>query len=206
MTDIDGFETATGLTVPAVTTEEMRAVDRVSIEEVGIELLQMMENAGRTLAWHARDVAEGPVRVVAGNGGNGGGGLACARHLSNHGVPVEVVLDRPPEELTGVAATQHAILDGMGIATRVGADAVDADGTSVLVDALIGYGLDGAARGPAREVIVAMNRRDAPVLSLDVPSGIDATSGETSGEAVVPDRTLTLALPKTGLAGRDETL
>ncbi len=77
----------------------MRAVDRIAIEDVGVELLQMMENAGRTLAWHVRNIDVGPVLVVAGGGGNGGGGLACACHLVNRDQPVEVVIDREPEEL-----------------------------------------------------------------------------------------------------------
>ncbi|WP_277813211.1 NAD(P)H-hydrate epimerase [Haloferax sp. ATB1] len=66
-----------------------------------------MENAGRILAWHVRDVGNGEAIIVAGNGGNGGGGLACARHLANRGIPVQVVLDRPAAELSGDAAHQY---------------------------------------------------------------------------------------------------
>ena len=109
--------TADGRDVPAVTAAEMRDVDRVAVEDVGLELLQMMENAGRTLAWHVRDVrnGEGEVVVVAGDGGNGGGGMACARHLANRDVPVRVLLDRAPEELTGAAAHQDRILETMAV-------------------------------------------------------------------------------------------
>jgi NAD(P)H-hydrate epimerase len=92
------FETGDGDAVTAVTAEEMRAVDRVAVEEFGVDLLQMMENAGRTLALAARERrASEPVAVVAGDGGNGGGGLACARHLANHSIPVAVALDREPD-------------------------------------------------------------------------------------------------------------
>lgn len=198
----NSFRTLDGRDVTAVTAAEMREVDRVAVEEVGLQLLQMMENAGRILAWHVRDVRdeEGTVVVVAGNGGNGGGGMACARHLANRGIPLQIVLDRSAEELSGVAAKQYRILDEMAVPITTGAERLSqADGQSVIVDALVGYGLDGDVRPPASSVIDSMNRQRAPIVSLDVPSGVDATTGETLGVAVTPDRTVTLALPKTGL-------
>jgi NAD(P)H-hydrate epimerase len=185
----------------------MRAVDRVAAEEVGFEVLQMMENAGRILAWHARDVRDGheSVAIAGGNGGNGGGGLACARHLANRGVGVEVVLDRPPAKLTGVAAHQHRTIDEMGVPVTTDIEHLTASDGLVVIDALIGYGLRGDVRSPTSEYIDSMNRRSGPIVSLDLPSGVDATSGDVLGTAVTPDRTVTLALPKTGLdsiAGR----
>ncbi|WP_435348158.1 NAD(P)H-hydrate epimerase [Haloarchaeobius sp. HRN-SO-5] len=178
----------------------MRDVDRVAVDDVGLQLLQMMENAGRALAWHVRDVRESDVFVVAGNGGNGGGGLVCARHLANRDVSVQVVLDRPAEELTGAAAHQHRILDEMGVPVTTEMESLSQRTSRfVVVDALIGYGLSGEVRPPASSYIDTVNRRPDPVVSLDVPSGIDATTGEALGNAVTPDRTVTLALPKTGL-------
>jgi NAD(P)H-hydrate epimerase len=109
----NSFRTSMGRSVATVTADELRDVDRVAVEEVGLQLLQMMENAGRILAWHVRDVRESDVVVVAGNGGNGGGGLTCARHLANRDIPVRVVLDRPSEALSGAAAHQYRILDEM---------------------------------------------------------------------------------------------
>jgi NAD(P)H-hydrate epimerase len=196
------FRTPDGRVVTAVTAEGMADVDHVAVEVVGLQLLQMMENAGRALAWHVRDIAEkdGTVLVVAGNGGNGGGGMACARHLANREIPVRVLLDRPLEELTGAAAHQHRILDEMGVLHTTDADGLSRTGEStVAVDALIGYGVSGELRSPAREYVGAMNDAPGPVVSLDVPSGLDATTGETHGRAVQPNRTVTLALPKTGL-------
>lgn len=198
----DSFRTPDGQCVRAVTADEMREVDRIAVEEVGLQLLQMMENAGRILAWHVRDVRDkdGTVTVVAGNGGNGGGGMVCARHLANRDIPVRVLLDRTPGELSGVAAHQHGILDEMGppITTDVEERAHTGD-QGVIVDALIGYGLTGEVRPAASDRIDSMNRRPEPVVSLDAPSGVDATTGEALGVAVTPDRTVTLALPKTGL-------
>lgn len=194
------FRTRTGLDVPAVTAAEMRDVDRVAVEDVGLQLLQLMENAGRALAWHVRAVDPERVLVLAGSGGNGGGGLACARHLANRGVAVRVVLDRPPAELTGAAGRQHRILAEMSVPIAAAPDSLPqpAERTAV-VDALIGYGLDGEVREPTRRYVAAVNRRSGPTVSLDVPSGLDATTGEAHGVAIAPDRTVTLALPKTGL-------
>ena len=110
----DRFETADGRAVPAVTAATMREVDRVAVEEVGLPLLSMMENAGRALARVVRAERGGRrVVVLAGGGGNGGGGLACARHLANRDVPVEVVLDRDPAALAGATATQWRIVLAM---------------------------------------------------------------------------------------------
>lgn len=199
MTDAP-FRTAAGDPVPVVTADEMRKVDRVAVEDVGLELLQMMENAGRTLAWHVGDVVDGPVVVVAGNGGNGGGGLACARHLANHEVPVRVVVDRDAGELTGATARQYRILEEMETPVSSGTDALDSvEESAAIVDALVGYGLEGELREPASSLVEAMNRRSAITVSLDVPSGTDATTGAVAGAAVDPDRVVTLALPKTGL-------
>lgn len=186
----------------AVTATEMQEVDRVAVEEVGLQLLQMMENAGRILAWHVREVRneDAPVIVVTGNGGNGGGGMACARHLANRGISVRIVVDRSPDELSGAAAIQSQILAEMAVPISTDAERLSpANGQRVIVDALIGYGLDGEVRPPASRLIERLNRLPEQVVSLDVPSGIDATTGETLGIAVTPDRTITLALPKTGL-------
>lgn len=194
------FRTEDGTAVTAVTAEEMRAVDRVAVEAFGIDLLQLMENAGRTLAGRVREMTDGPVAVVAGNGGNGGGGLCCARHLANRDVPVTVVLDRDGEELDGAAAVQYRILRAMGVPVETGTDRLRETAVDVVVDALIGYGLTGAPRGTAADLVTAMNEPPAAVVSLDVPTGRDATTGDAEGAVVDPDRVVTLALPKTGLA------
>jgi NAD(P)H-hydrate epimerase len=133
--------------------------------------------------------------------------LVCARHLANRELPVRVLLDRASEKLTDAAAHQHRILDEMGVAVSIDAEQVFGyEGPTVVVDALIGYGLSGDVRPPASTYIERMNGRPDPVVSLDVPSGIDATTGATLGVSVAPDRTVTLALPKTGLGGVPGTL
>jgi NAD(P)H-hydrate epimerase len=198
--------------VPAVTADEMREVDRIAVEEVGLGILQMMENAGRNLAGNAMEMLEGQrgvVAVLAGSGGNGGGGLCCARHLHNRGFPVRVLLSKAPEDLRGAAANQLRILRAAGVEPigprqPVGGR-VDPNTRAVIrrsrlvVDALVGYSLRGAPRGRVAQLIDQCNQEGARVLSLDLPSGLDATTGETPGAVVKAERTLTLALPKTGL-------
>lgn len=200
----DAFETPGGTSVAAVTAAEMRAVDRVATEDVGLDLLVMMENAGRTLAAVVRDRTAGTVTVLAGGGGNGGGGLAGARHLANAGVSVDVVLDRPAAALEGAAARQHGVLESMGVSVAAGPERVgEAD---VVVDALVGYGLEGPLSGAAADLVEAVRATDADVVCLDVPSGLDATTGGAAGEVVRADCVLTLALPKTGLVGYEGRL
>lgn len=191
------FRTGDGEPVPAVTAEEMRRVDDVAVAAFGIDVLQMMEHAGRALAGAVRDRTEGQVTVLAGSGGNGGGGLCAARHLRNRGVEVRVVLDRPPEDLRGPAAHHHETLAAMDVPVAVGADAVDA---GTVVDALVGYGLSGPLSGTAA-ALAGSTAGAQTVVSLDVPSGLDATTGAAPGAAVEADRVVTLALPKTGLTG-----
>jgi NAD(P)H-hydrate epimerase len=196
------FYTSSGERVPAVTADEMRAVDRVAVEEVGLQLLQLMENAGRGLSAVVRDRAPAEVLVVAGNGGNGGGGLACARHLDNHGVDVRVCLDRSRNDVTGTTATQLGILEAMDVPVDTTSDDLPELGAAdVVVDALVGYGLDGPLRGSASAIVEAIDLSAFTTVSLDVPSGIDATTGTQPGPAVSADHVATLALPKTGLSG-----
>jgi NAD(P)H-hydrate epimerase len=198
------FRTEAGHSVPAITAAQMREVDRVAVEDFGLGILQMMENAGRNLAGNVMEMlgsAAGRVVVLAGAGGNGGGGIACARHLHNRGFDVAIVLDREAAALTGAPAAQLAILTAAGL---MPADPGEAPGlvlgADLVVDALIGYSLTGAPRGRAAELIALCNASARRVLALDVPSGLDATTGAAPGAVVRPDRTLTLALPKTGLA------
>ena len=197
------FQTKEGVWVPAVTAEQMREVDRIAMEEFGLGILQMMENAGRNLAENVMDMlggTSGEVTVLAGSGGNGGGGLCCARHLHNRGFRVWVVLSKEAAILSGAARNQLQILQSAGVQPVDPSQAEDViRRAQIVVDALIGYSLRGVPRGRVAELIELCNQHAARVLSLDVPSGLDATTGEAPGPVVHPERTLTLALPKTGL-------
>lgn len=191
--------------VPFITADQMREVDRAMVEDYGILLVQMMENAGRCLAHLARvrflggDPTGRRVVVLAGPGGNGGGGLVCARRLHGWGAAVEVWLSRTAEEMAEVPRRQLRTLRQTGMAVHGPEDRPELPACDLVVDALLGYSLHGAPLGAAADLIVAANANEAPVLSLDVPSGIDSTTGEVQEPAAVADATMTLALPKTGL-------
>nr|AGF93156.1 sugar kinase [uncultured organism] len=179
----------------------MEKVDQVAIEEFGINVLQMMENAGRSLATEViRSSKSGPVTVLAGAGGNGGGGLCCARHLLNHGFEVNIVLDHPRDELSTPVQRQLEILKSSGLKPiKWGKKEEKIGEAKVVVDALIGYGLKNSPRGKTLDLINICGEIDSGIVSLDVPSGLDSTTGNAPGARIYPDRTLTLALPKTGL-------
>ncbi len=181
--------------VPAITAAEMREVDRLMVSELHIELAQMMENAGRSLADLALQLfAPTRVTVLAGPGGNGGGGLVAARHLHNRGAQVEVVLSHPELELAPVTSHQLDILRRMQAGIRD-----EPSPASLVIDALIGYSLAGDPRGRAEELIEWANLQGGPVLALDTPSGLDVTTGHVGSPSIQATATMTLGLPKVGL-------
>jgi NAD(P)H-hydrate epimerase len=186
--------------LPWLTRAQMVEVDRLMIEEWHISLIQMMENAGRGLAELTRRLLDGAVAgkrvvVLSGTGNNGGGGMVAARHLHNWGAQVGVVLVGSVERLTGVPAQQYHITHKMGLL----AANPDLQAADMIIDAMIGYGLSGAPRPPAAEWITRANDSGVPILALDIPSGLDATSGVPYDPCMRAAATLTLALPKQGL-------
>ncbi len=199
--------------VPDLTTEQMVEVDRSMFDDYGIELIQMMENAGRNLAHLARErfLERNPkgkhVIVLAGHGGNGGGAMVCARHLSNWGASISVYLTKEEREFQGVPAQQLSILSRMQVPILQPGDTVlssEPSSANVIVDGLIGYSLSGSPRGTAAELIRWANEQSAPILSLDTPSGLDTATGKVFDPTIKAAATLTLALPKQGLRTRRE--
>jgi NAD(P)H-hydrate epimerase len=181
----------------------MREVDRLMIEEYGITLLQMMENAGRNLAAQAvRMLTDMPAKdpnkilVLCGAGNNGGGGLVAARHLHNRGLKVNVQLVTPANKLKQVPAHQWAILEKLGFTGDADGDLSEYD---LIIDAMIGYGLTGDPRNPIADWIKQANSSETPILALDAPSGLDTSTGKAGNPCIRAAATLTLALPKQGL-------
>jgi NAD(P)H-hydrate epimerase len=182
-----GFPTITADSLPWLSVEQMRQADDLAMGPYGIDLLQMMELAGSALAELVDRLAPaGGVAVLAGPGNNGGGGLCAARHLVDRGRPVSVTLSAP-EQLAEAPRHHVATLERMGITSRE-----EPPDFPVVVDALVGYGLCGPLRGKT----AALSRWSTErwIASLDFPSGHGFDG------AVVPDVTLTLALPKKDLA------
>lgn len=189
--------------LPLLTTEQMIEVDRAMIQDYHIELIQMMENAGRNLAHLARvrflenDPRGKKVVVLAGTGGNGGGAMVAARRLHNWGAKVIVFVSRQPEK--DVPSHQLDILERMKIPVHVGTLPPENEEAELILDGIIGYSLNGNPRGNSADLINWANYHFAPVLSLDTPSGLDLTTGTVFSPAINGTATLTLALPKKGL-------
>lgn len=199
---VKSFITDSGISIPAISAEDMREVDRIALEQTGPNLYQMMENAGRNLALTAISIMGKQWQtaryvIFAGTGGNGGGGICAARHLVNHGLNVKLCITNP-KKLGEVPAYQRHIFQ-----STAGREILLKDfqnkSVDLIVDAIIGYNLHDAPRGMALEFIHQINELSVPILALDVPSGIDSTSGSTPGEYIHATETMTLALPKTGL-------
>jgi NAD(P)H-hydrate epimerase len=192
-----------------ITVAQMREVDRLMVEEYEITLLQMMENAGRSLAEVARRRLGGSatgarVVVLVGKGNNGGGGLVATRHLANAGAEVHVALSAPPPLPGEVPEQQRRALERMGVPGSDRATPPDALPTllapaRLIIDALLGYSGRGAPREPIAGLIRGANAAAAPRLALDLPSGLDGDSGIAALPTLRANVTLTLAWPKTGV-------
>jgi NAD(P)H-hydrate epimerase len=196
-----------------LTREQARQLDRRAIDEVGIPGIVLMENAGRGMADLLRSLgARGPVVICCGKGNNGGDGLVIARHLVNGNVRVHVFLFADPEKLPGDAHINARIIERMAAADprslelEVFSGPPDEArlrnvlaGTDWVVDALFGSGLRGAVPPPFDSVIAAINDARAPVLAVDIPSGLDSDTGEPLGAAVRSHHTATVAAAKVGL-------
>ncbi|HEB12929.1 MAG TPA: NAD(P)H-hydrate epimerase [Actinobacteria bacterium] len=194
--------------VPTISTQQMREVDRLMIEEFNVQLLQMMENAGGNLAELARrllggSVASKLITVAVGKGNNGAGGQVAARHLSNWGAKVTLLAES--ESFSKTAQAQWTTLQQLPIENRFGSSASDTleeRRPHLIIDALIGYSLAGNLGGWSAHIIECINQLDCPTLALDLPSGLDGTTGEVHEPCVNATSTMTLALPKIGLTSK----
>lgn len=182
----------------AISVREAREFDRRAQEVYGIPSLLLMENAGRSAAEEAvKLLGQGSQAVVVcGIGNNGGDGLVAARHLLNAGKSVAVLMVGDQTKMTNDARTNLAILRTMAPvdwAKRL------PDGCDLIIDALLGIGLNAPVAGAYLAMIDTINRAGKPVLSVDVPSGLNADTGEILGAAVRADKTVTFAAVKNGL-------
>jgi hydroxyethylthiazole kinase-like uncharacterized protein yjeF len=189
-----------------LTAEEMAEADRVAIEEFGIDVVALMENAGYEVGVLARKMLGGSVlgrRVccVAGKGNNGGDGLVATRHLHNWGARVRVVLGAEKADLRDMPARQLRILEKMGV--EIDGPTGGFDDAELLVDALLGYGSRGNPREPTAGLIREVNSSGIPVLAVDIPSGLDATTGKPNEPCVIANTTVTFGLLKTGFLNQE---
>ena len=178
--------------------EQQRALDTWAIEQLGIPGIELMERAGAGLAEIVQRLAPtGEIAVVCGTGNNGGDGLVCARLLRRLGRATRVLLLGAADDLRGDAMTN---LERLGGHPPEPFAAAALDGADAIVDAILGTGFSGEARDPASGAIDAINAAGAGVVvACDVPSGVDASSGEVHGAAVRADATVTFHAGKPGL-------
>jgi NAD(P)H-hydrate epimerase len=183
---------------PLYDAAEMRACDAWAIEERGVPSLRLMERASLGLARVTARLARPglPIRVVVGPGNNGGDGLGAARLLREEGRVVDVLAVAPLDRLS---ADARANLDRLPGEPPQPFDAARIDGSGAVVDAMLGTGFEGEPREPVAAAISAINAQRAPVIACDVPSGVDASTGEVLGEAVRADATATFHGSKIGL-------
>lgn len=190
-----------------VTAEQMRTLDRRATEEFGVPSIVLMENAGVRAFDVALDMLSeidgSRVLVIAGKGNNGGDGFVVARHFHEVGVDVRVALVGRIEDVKGDAGVNLGIAKKSGIVIDEIAELGDLPmklaHCDLIVDALLGTGIRGEVTGFAGEVIDAINASGKTVVAVDLPSGLDADTGEIGGRCVIADATVTFALPKIGL-------
>ncbi|MBI5188945.1 MAG: NAD(P)H-hydrate dehydratase [Nitrospirae bacterium] len=187
-----------------VTAEEMREIDKKTIEEYGIPGSVLMERAGSAVVSKIKELfGRKKVIVVSGSGNNGGDGLVVARNLHNEGWDVRVFLTSRPEDLKGDALLQYKIAVKFGVNIRPAKEFLTRHSSlitrhCIIVDALLGTGLSKNVAGTIAEVISFLNKSNVPVISVDIPSGISSDTGQIMGEAVKADYTVTFGLPKRG--------
>ena len=188
------------LPVEIYSVDSVRRIDRAAIDDYGIGGHTLMTRAGAAAvdAASARFPDSKRWQVICGGGNNGGDGYVVARLAAERGLSVSVLAMTPPEKLTGDAATAHT-----DYATQVGAvarfaGALDPE-ADLLVDGLLGSGLERPLEGAFANVAEAINAHRAPVLALDIPSGLHGDSGAVMGIAVLADLTITFVGLKSGL-------
>jgi NAD(P)H-hydrate epimerase len=187
-----------------VTAEEMREIDKKTIEECGILGVVLMERAGFAVVSIIKEIfGHKRVIIVSGSGNNGGDGLVVARNLHNEGWDVKVFLTSRPEDLKGDALSQYKSAVKFGVEIQPVKELLTHYSSvltrhPIIVDAILGTGLSKNVTGKLSEVISLLNKSNIPIISVDIPSGISSDNGRVMGVAVRADYTVTFGLPKRG--------
>ncbi|NQU18081.1 MAG: NAD(P)H-hydrate epimerase [Candidatus Saganbacteria bacterium] len=186
----------------SITSQQAKDFDKFAQEELLIPSIVLMENAGRNTAKIASQMTSGKnIIIVCGKGNNGGDGLVAARHLINLQYNVKVYLLTNPDLLTGDAKINYEILKKMKANFEENLSALGEG--NLIIDAIFGIGLSSDVKEPYESVIGQINSAGKPVLSVDVPSGLDATTGKILGCAVNATKTITFVAAKTGFYKND---
>ncbi|MBU1006114.1 MAG: NAD(P)H-hydrate epimerase [Candidatus Omnitrophica bacterium] len=185
-----------------VSVREMRELDRRAIEEKGVPAIMLMENAGRSVSdvildMLGADARSKKVSVFCGTGNNGGDGFVTARYLAEKGVCVRVYIVGDHFRIKGDPAINLSILEKSRLEIKEITSFIDID-ADLIIDAIFGIGLKGDVREPGRDIISGINKKSFPIVSIDVPSGLDADTGEVLGVAIKAGKTVTMQFAKKG--------
>ncbi len=191
---------------PVLTAEQMSAVDRITIDDIGIAGIVLMENAGRKIVECVNrmigTVHGKQIMVLCGKGNNGGDGYVVARYLASSGADVRVVLAGDAAALRGDAKTNFDILTQLGIDVLQVKKREHLSAFSkpdLVVDAILGTGVTGAPKPPVDLLVEAANKFGAPVLAVDLPTGINSNTGQVYRPGISADVTVTVGAIKQGL-------
>lgn len=188
-----------------ISSDEARRFDKIAVEKFLIPSVLLMENAGKNTA---KIILEkfypSRVTIFCGGGNNGGDGFVIARHLFNSGVKVKVFILQKKSKYTGDALLNFNIIQKMKIPIfDLSVDKSKIPKTDLIVDALLGTGTKDKIREPYKKIIKKINDSHLPVVSVDIPSGIDANTGKKLGEAIRANLTVTMVAIKKGLLIND---
>lgn len=176
---------------------QISELDKLMVDRYGVSVLQMMEIAGLSVAQLAMQVSKGKrILVLCGHGNNGGDGLCAARHLINYGYSVSIIIAK--KELSEPSEKQFNTLIKMGININYWPTDIEFSNFDLIIDALLGFNLVGNPREPYASIIRQANSSGIPILSVDVPSGLDADSGEAYSPCIKASYTLALSAVKKG--------
>jgi len=178
--------------------QQIKQLDKLASQKYGISLFQLMENAGKSIFDEIKkDFSDNKFAVFCGKGNNGGDGFVVARLLSADGCDVKVYLTHSKSELGETAKIAFDKLKEENVEILKVTDIVDED--AVIVDALLGISVSGEPRGTIKTAIDKISSMKNKVISVDIPSGLSADTGEALGSVIKADYTYTLALDKIGL-------
>ncbi len=184
--------------------DDILKIERETEEKFGISTLILMENAGResfyVLRREIRDIKNKKFLIFCGKGNNGGDGFVIARYLFNYGVPLSVYYFGSPEEFTEISFKNYKILNNLGVDTQnvFSLKLEEFKYNDIIIDAILGIGIKGEIKGEIKKVIELINKHKKFVVSVDIPSGLDADTGEIHNVCVKSDLTISMGFLKKG--------
>lgn len=188
-------------TVKPVSIDEMQELDRKTIEEMGVPSIVLMENAGRRVSEVVVDMLGSlsgkNISVFCGTGNNGGDGFVVARYLKKQDADVNVYIVGKRTHIKNDPLANLKTLEGLDIKIERASQVRDIK-ADLIIDAIFGIGLKGEVKEAIRSIISDLNDKDIPIVSIDVPSGLDADTGKVLGEAIKAEKTVTMQFPKKG--------